>query len=262
MSEAFLPMTLPLSDFGQRQSREQEKLLPALMRAKAAFQPIRRGAVGVSIDDQTGAPQGTYRYADLTAHLTAVEPALVAEGLLLEQDVLIVGQRTGLMVTRLTHVESGQWRCGALPFALPVDPDPQVAGSRLTYMRRYGLALFLGLAPQDEEDDGGIARAAQASKPKVVKPRARAVAPEPAGAADAAPEAEKAEPRPHEMVQKLRLEMREAEKAEEALRKRAAWLQVMSDVHIGSVFDSYVALVGDAPPAIEGVTWPEVPDAA
>jgi hypothetical protein len=57
--------------------------------------------------------------------------------------------------TRLLHT-SGQWAADTLTLTVPVGkPDAQGIGSALTYARRYALAAFVGVAPED--DDGNAA---------------------------------------------------------------------------------------------------------
>jgi len=65
--------------------------------------------------------------------------------------------------TRLLHA-SGQWMGDTI--TVPVGkPDAQGLGSALTYARRYALASFVGIAP---EDDDGNAAVGGNSKPRAV----------------------------------------------------------------------------------------------
>ena len=79
------------------------------------------------------------------------------------------------LTTRLMH-KSGQWLEDDMYF--PVDPGSnravnpaQVAGSTITYMRRYALAAMLGIVA-DEDADGETAAHAPAAKPQVAKTEA------------------------------------------------------------------------------------------
>jgi hypothetical protein len=60
------------------------------------------------------------------------------------------------MTTMLAHA-SGEWMRGTLTIPL-AKVDAQAYGSATTYARRYALAAFVGVAPED--DDGNAAAAA------------------------------------------------------------------------------------------------------
>lgn len=151
MSEASTPAA-PLPP--PRQSDSQRHLLPALVRARRNFGTIERDAEG-SVSDERG--RRGFRYATLFAHLEAVNDALLAEGILVEQDVMTFrGDGRHIVVTKLLHAPSEEWRCGHMPVLAPHRPTAQEMGSAITYARRYGLAILLGLAVPDEPDaDGG-----------------------------------------------------------------------------------------------------------
>jgi hypothetical protein len=57
--------------------------------------------------------------------------------------------------TLLTH-SSGQWIGGTVSVTARED-TPQAIGSAITYLRRYALQSFVGVAPED--DDGNLASA-------------------------------------------------------------------------------------------------------
>jgi len=59
--------------------------------------------------------------------------------------------------TRLLH-SSGQWMGDTI--TVPVGkPDAQGVGSALTYARRYALASFAGVAPEDDDGNGAVQKA-------------------------------------------------------------------------------------------------------
>ena len=60
------------------------------------------------------------------------------------------------MVTRLMHA-SGQWLQGTVSTMLP-SADPQAVGSAITYLRRYGLAAAVGVAPEDDDAEAATGR--------------------------------------------------------------------------------------------------------
>lgn len=284
MADGMLPPVAPDTPARPRASEAQDQLLPALLSARKNFKPIRRGAEGVTADVD-GTPN-RYRYADLAGHLQAVEGALLEAGLLLEQDIERVGS-TYLMVTRLIHAASGQWRSGALPIRPPQTDDPHATGSLLTYMRRYGLATFLALAPVDD-DDGFTATVAAKAEARAAKEegsapirKARApkviAAPEPGQKANAPEASPLAEPQVQEPPQPAWMNSGHGIVMEVISRVGAArvngddpaevWKasadllrhELVSKFLIEDGFDRYVALVGDVPPPIDGLVYPDAP---
>lgn len=101
-------------------------------------------------------PHFRSKYADLASVWDACRHALSANGLSILQAPRGVVSEVGWTVeveTRLLH-SSGQWMGDTL--TVPVGkPDAQGLGSALTYARRYALAAFVGVAPED--DDGNAA---------------------------------------------------------------------------------------------------------
>lgn len=94
------------------------------------------------------------KYADLTSVWEACREALSANGLAVIQMPTAappgsIGLRTVLLHTSGESVED--------TFYMPLkDPtNPQAAGSAITYARRYALAAFIGICPED--DDGNAA---------------------------------------------------------------------------------------------------------
>lgn len=112
----------------------------------------------------------SYDYEDLASVLRAVRPALSKNGLAMVQ--LPTTMRGGVSVqTLLVHGPSGQWFRNRFTLACDAG-DPQAVGSALTYARRYALKSILGLASEDEDDDGERARVSNVER--------RAEAPRPA----------------------------------------------------------------------------------
>lgn len=60
------------------------------------------------------------------------------------------------LVTMLIH-SSGEFIEGEFSCLLDT-AEPQAVGSAITYLRRYGLQSMVGIAPQDEDDDGETAQ--------------------------------------------------------------------------------------------------------
>lgn len=141
-------------------SAETDQIFSALAEAQGEFERVIADRKG-----QTG--HRTYRYADLSAHLSVIRPILPKHGLAIVQrpvqddnDITLVR-----LQTVLTH-SSGQWFAGMVKMRSTGEKaeTPQSIGSVITYARRYGLAALLGLAA--EEDDDGAA----ASLPPGVRP--------------------------------------------------------------------------------------------
>jgi hypothetical protein len=148
-----------------RTSETITNLIAALLAARPTFAPVVKESTA-----QVGAGR-TYTYANLTAVLEAVQPALIANGLLLWQ---AVDAESSCLITRLSHV-SGQWVEATYPLAM--DQAPQQLGSAVTYGRRYSLLALLSLGVEDDD-----AAAAEAAKPAAKPAAKKKPAPAPAAA--------------------------------------------------------------------------------
>ena len=94
------------------------------------------------------------KYADLASVWDACRSALASNGLAVVQSPSADGMRVSVD-TLLTH-QSGQWMGGTVSVTAKED-TPQAIGSAITYLRRYALQSFVGVAPED--DDGNAASA-------------------------------------------------------------------------------------------------------
>lgn len=104
-------------------------------------------------------PHFRSKYADLASVWDACRDSLSANGLSIVQSPRGIQTTAGgwavELETRLLH-SSGQWMADTL--TVPVGKaDAQGVGSAVTYARRYALAAFVGVAPED--DDGNAASA-------------------------------------------------------------------------------------------------------
>lgn len=124
----------------------------ALIKAKANFKPIYKNKIN---------PHFRNKYADLDAILEAIGTALHDAGLLLTQPTKLLESGSTVLITKLTHAESGESIESELPIAIP--SDPQKLGASMTYYRRFSLCSLLAIAP-DEDDDGNTARAISQTK--------------------------------------------------------------------------------------------------
>lgn len=96
------------------------------------------------------------KYADLSSVWDACRVALTKNGLSVIQtpSTEITENVTIIRVGTLLAHSSGEWISEELS-AIPVKDDPQGIGSCVTYLRRYALSAFTGVAPED--DDGNAA---------------------------------------------------------------------------------------------------------
>lgn len=130
-------------------------------------------AIGPALAQAQGAVEGALKgkenahfrsnYADLAAVWGACREALSANGLSVVQSPGEVHDGRMGMTTMLLHA-SGEWMRGYLTIPLG-KVDAQSYGSATTYARRYALAAFVGVAPED--DDGNAATAAAPPKSSV-----------------------------------------------------------------------------------------------
>ena len=98
------------------------------------------------------------KYADLNAHLDAVEPILAKYDLFLLQPTKTNGQ-FNVVESIITHINGENI---AASFKVPELDDPQKLGGAVTYLRRYTLSALLGLKAED--DDGNLASGKVAKK--------------------------------------------------------------------------------------------------
>ena len=96
------------------------------------------------------------KYADLASVWDACREALSQNGIAIIQTPRsdIAESHTIISVGTLLIHSSGEWVSEELS-AVPVKEDPQGIGSCITYLRRYALSAFTGVAPED--DDGNAA---------------------------------------------------------------------------------------------------------
>lgn len=143
-----------------RTSEQIDQIAAALAKAQGAM----RGAVKDSEN-----PHFRSRYADLASVREACWGPLTDHGLSVVQSPRLAATEGGWIVeldTLLMH-SSGQWIAdtAATPLA---KADAQGVGSATTYLRRYALAAFAGIAPED--DDGNAASQKPEPKKALTKP--------------------------------------------------------------------------------------------
>ena len=114
--------------------------------------------------DGTNTFFGGSRYATLDSILEAIRGPLTENGFALVQDAT-TGDMSVSVVTRLLHESGGELVSPPLTAPLKKEftktgvelpPSVQQIGSLVTYLRRYSLCPFLGVA-LDDDDDGNMA---------------------------------------------------------------------------------------------------------
>lgn len=95
------------------------------------------------------------KYADLASVRDACLPALTKHGIAVIQSPSAEGAKVSV-VTLLAH-SSGQWFRGEAS-CIAKDDSPQSVGSATTYLRRYALQSFAGVAPEDDDAEAAQGR--------------------------------------------------------------------------------------------------------
>jgi len=155
------------------------------------------------------------KYADLGAIISTAQPILAKHGLSVSQ--LPTSEDDHVGVTTMLMHESGEWLSTEMSLSIGEEKgksNAQVAGSIITYLRRYSLASMLGMYA-DEDGDGN------APKPQPAKPQAK---PEPQ------PEPEQEQPQPTSAIEEGIVKLRRfAYNAGEANEKQRALLRHLID---------------------------------
>lgn len=123
-------------------------LAASLAKAQASIEGAVKGKVN---------PAFKSKYADLSSVWEACREALTDNGLSVVQSPGPVADGRMELTTMLMH-SSGEWMRGTLTIPLG-KVDAQAYGSATTYARRYALAAFVGVSPED--DDGNAAAKAK-----------------------------------------------------------------------------------------------------
>jgi len=118
------------------------------------------------------------KYADLTAVLSTVLPALSKNGLAVVQTFEPCADAEQVLVTSLLHT-SGERIESRLPLVVPKGRNPlHDWGGATTYSRRYALLAILSLAAGIEDDDGDHATVAAPATSKLISASEPPIKPE------------------------------------------------------------------------------------
>ena len=133
------------------QAPDQTDAINELAAALAKAQGAIRNATK---DSEADAVKYRYKYADLAAIWDACRTPLSDNGLAVMQRVRT--EDDSVVVTTMLIHSSGQWVRDFCRFPV-AQRTPQAYGSAITYARRYTLAALVGVAADDEDDDGSAA---------------------------------------------------------------------------------------------------------
>lgn len=122
-----------------------KELAAALSRAQGKIDNVKKTNLN---------PHFKSKYADLASVWDVVREPFTSEGLSIVQLPVKAPEGHVGLGTALYH-SSGQTIGSEFFLALKDASNPQVAGSALTYMKRYALLGLAGIAPED--DDGNVA---------------------------------------------------------------------------------------------------------
>ena len=139
------------------QTEEIKELSAALVKVQAGLKHAKK---------KENNPFYKKKYAGLTEVIDASRKLLTDNGLAITQfiDYETVDLRP-ILITQLNHV-SGQWIRGYCPIIYNKQ-DPQVFGSGLSYSRRYNYMAIIGLAAEDEDNDGNEASGIKPKLPEL-----------------------------------------------------------------------------------------------
>ena len=133
------------------------ELVSALIKAQEEIRPIQPNAENPFLHN---------KYADLGAHIQGIMPALRKNGLTVTQ--LVFGEGGNIGVETILAHTSGQGLTSKV--SMPATDEKgksgaQVAGSIVSYLRRYALAAIVNAYSGDDDDGAGAVK-----KPKTEQP--------------------------------------------------------------------------------------------
>jgi len=123
-------------------SSDVSELAKAMISVQSQLQPV--------IKDSTN-PFTQSTYATLNKVMDSCKSILLKHKIWLTQYPVPAENGHLGLVTKLTHVESGQYQASLAVVPLPKN-DPQGMGCAITYARRYALSAMLGIVTEDDTD--------------------------------------------------------------------------------------------------------------
>jgi hypothetical protein len=134
-------------------SEQINELSAALAKAQGAVEGAAKSSAN---------PFFKSKYADLASVWEACRKPLADNGLAVVQSPEADNIRV-TVTTRLLH-SSGQWLEGVVGTEAK-DASPQAIGSAITYLRRYALQSFVGVAPEDDDAEAAQGRGKRPEPP-------------------------------------------------------------------------------------------------
>lgn len=134
------------------------ELSKALVKAQSEVENASKSSIN---------PHFKSKYADLAEVLNTVRPVFTLNNLAFVQ-MPSFDSGVASVETLLTH-SSGEW-ISNIASAPVTKQDAQGVGSAITYLRRYSLAAFAGIAQEDDDANASVGK-----KPKVQEPEAQPV---------------------------------------------------------------------------------------
>lgn len=138
-------------------SEQINELATALSKAQSEIQPAKMNATNPFLKN---------RYADLGSVIEAAREPLAKHGLSISQPVS--GDDEKITVSTLLMHTSGQWLESTVSMTMGEERGKsaaQVAGSIITYLRRYSLASMLGIYADEDTDGNGSQDKSQKKAP-------------------------------------------------------------------------------------------------
>lgn len=132
-------------------SHSTQQVCTALSSAQGKFDAPRRTKTATV--KLTGGGGYQFSYAPLEEIISAIKVGLSENGLCRQQ--YLIRSQAGYVIRTIIWHSSGEWLGGDYPVMYQRDGAQGFAGG-VTYARRQGLCLMLGLAPEDD-DDGNAA---------------------------------------------------------------------------------------------------------
>ena len=117
--------------------------LPEVVKAETARVETQKGSF-------------SYQYAGLSAVTAAILPRLAALGCVWICRPTLTADGRPVLAYSLRHL-GGEEITGEYPMSLPPNATPQMAGSMISYARRYALLAVTGVAPEADDDDAALA---------------------------------------------------------------------------------------------------------
>ena len=162
------------------------KLQDALAKAQGEFPVIQKDST-VQVKNKEGKFLYSYKYADLTAIISATRPAMVKNGLSFTQDYVKHKDLGNGFITQFRHSSGEILEVGFVPCKIE-GQDMKSVAAQYTYGKRISLTAALGISADEDVDaasvEGGLGNQTEKTN---IQARPKNHAPQTAAAASARP---------------------------------------------------------------------------